>query len=253
MLTNSFRKSVQRAIFRPFAVFASLPFLFRKPRISAPAHVGHLKWADYLATHFNKEGMKVLEIGSRVVTGANLRSRFSNATYVGFDFYPGENVDVVGDAHKLASYFASDEKFDLIFSSAVFEHLAMPWAVAEEIQKLLKVGGHVFVETHFSYVAHERPWNFFQFSEMGLRALFNRSLGFDLVDYGMSNPISGYFSRRAAPYLRFNPVRELYCHSEILCRKREDVTDFVWAKVDLNEIVDGTRYPPPGSPVRTRS
>ena len=57
------------------------------------------------------------------------------ASYVGFDFYPGENVDVVGDAHKLSSYFGHDEKFDLIFSSAVFEHLHMPWIVAQEIQK----------------------------------------------------------------------------------------------------------------------
>jgi hypothetical protein len=127
----------------------------------------------------------------------------------------------------------------------VFEHLHMPWVVAEEIQRLLKVGGHVFVETHFSYVAHERPWNFFQFSEMGLRALFNRGLGFDLVDYGMSNPISGYFSRRAEPRLRFNPVRELYCHSAILCRKREEVTAFRWADLSVDDVVDGTRYPPP--------
>jgi SAM-dependent methyltransferase len=247
------KKAIQRAIFRPYAILASLPFLFRTPRISPPAHVAYEAWADYLSTHFNKEGMRVLELGSRVVTGANFRSRFSKADYVGFDFYPGENVDVVGDAHRLSSYFGPDERFDLIFSSAVFEHLAMPWVVAEEIARLLKVGGHVFVETHFSYVAHERPWNFFQFSEMGLRALFNRGLGFDLVDYGMSNPMSGYFSRRAASGLRFNPVRELYCHSEILCRKREDVTDFRWSTANLDDLVDGTRYPPPGSSKRSRA
>lgn len=237
---------IQRAIFRSYAIAASLPFHFRTPKIAPPAHVGHTQWVDYLSTHFNKPGMRVLEVGSRVVTGSNFRQRFDKASYTGFDIYAGENVDIVGDAHKLSSYFAPEDKFDLIFSSAVFEHLAMPWVVAQEIQKLLKVGGHVFVETHFSYVAHERPWNFFQFSEMGLRALFNRSLGFDLIDYGMSNPISGYFTRRAAEYLRFNPVRELYCHSEILCRKREEVKDFDWASVNLDELVDGTKYPPPG-------
>jgi predicted SAM-dependent methyltransferase len=100
----------------------------------------------------------VLELGSRNVTGSNLRNRFSNTDYVGFDFYAGENVDIVGDAHKLSSYFANKEKFDLIFSSAVFEHLYMPWVAAVEIQKLLKVGGYVFIETHFSF--SEPFWKF---------------------------------------------------------------------------------------------
>ncbi|MCH4093166.1 MAG: class I SAM-dependent methyltransferase [Acetobacter peroxydans] len=100
----------------------------------------------------------MLELGSRNVTGSNLRNRFSNTDYVGFDFYAGENVDIVGDAHKLSSYFANKEKFDLIFSSAVFEHLYMPWVAAVEIQKLLKVGGYVFIETHFSF--SEPFWKF---------------------------------------------------------------------------------------------
>jgi SAM-dependent methyltransferase len=244
-MSNRLKREIQRRIFSLYSVFASLPFVFRRYKIAPPKLVSHTAWPDYLEREFNKPGIMVLEIGSRVVTGANFRNRFSKADYVGFDYYAGENVDVVGDAHRLSEYFEAGEKFDLIFSSAVFEHLHMPWLVAEEIAKLLRVGGHVFIETHFSFVAHERPWNFFQFSEMGLRALFNAGLGFELVDYGMSNPIGGYFSRQAAPYLRYKPVRELYCHSEILCRKREDIKDFNWRSLDADAVVDGTRYPPP--------
>ncbi len=121
----------------------------------------------------------------------------------------------------------------------------MPWVVALEIQKLLKVGGHVFVETHFSFSSHERPWHFFQFSDMGLRALFNEALGFDLIEKGMSNPISGYFSHNAESYLKYLPVAELYCHSQILCRKRSDVQGFDWSSVTQDNIVEGTRYPLP--------
>ena len=225
----------------------TLPFLRKPYRIAPPVHVGHSAWPDYLERAFNKPGLKVLEIGSRVVTGSNHRSRFSQTDYTGFDFYPGDNVDVVGDAHRLTDYFDKDEKFDLIFSSAVFEHLHMPWVVAEEITKLLKVGGHVFTETHFSYIAHERPWNFYQFSDMGLRALFNDGLGYDLVDSGLSNPIAGFFTAQADRYLRYRPITELYCHSEILCRKREEVSGFDWRSVAVDKVVDGTRYPEPKS------
>ncbi len=228
-----------------YGFLATLPFRFRRNRVPRPDNVSHDHWPNFLAGHFNKPGYRVLEIGSRNVTGANLRREFSKAQYLGFDFHHGENVDIVGDAHKLSSYFDGQEKFDLIFSSAVFEHLHMPWVAAIEIQKLLKVGGYVFVETHFSFSSHERPWHFFQFSDMGLRALFNDALGFDLIEAGMSNPISGYFSHGADPYLRYLPVTELYCHSEILCRKRCDVAIFDWSRANIDGIVEGTRYPLP--------
>ena len=244
-LTTSVTKSFSIAMARVLGAVACLPFRFRKNEISPPKSVAHSDWENFLSTAFNKKGMRILEIGSRNVTGANRRSNFAEADYVGFDFYAGENVDVVGDAHKLSSYFVGQERFDLVFSSAVFEHLHMPWVAATEVQKVLKVGGHVFIETHFSYSSHERPWHFFQCSDMGLRALFNESLGFDLVDSGMSNPISGYFAHDADRYLRHQPVIELYCHSEILCRKRCEVDDFSWSAVDIDGVVEGSRYPAP--------
>ena len=228
-----------------YGVFATLPFRFLRNDISAPQNVSHSKWVDYLEKEFNKEGMRILELGSRNVTGANLRARFSNASYIGFDFYDGENVDVVGDVHRLSSYFGEEEKFDLIFSSAVFEHLHIPWVAALEVQKMLKVGGFVFIETHFSFKSHERPWNFFQFSDMGLRALFNNALGFDLIDKGMSNPMSGYFSNKADKYLRYFLIKELYCHSEILCRKRCEITNYEWQNLSIDDVVEGARYPAP--------
>ena len=237
--------TVLRNLARCFGWVASVPFRFRRDRISPPKTLTPLQWVDVLAGQFNTEGVRVLEIGSRNVTGRSLRHRFAKASYLGFDFYAAENVDVVGDAHKLSSYFESDQKFDLIISSAVFEHLYMPWVVAEEIQKLLKVGGYVFVETHFSYSSHERPWHFFQFSDMGLRALFNESLGFEVIEVGMSNPISGYFSHRADRTLRYTPVAELYCHSAIFCRKRCEISDFEWKRVSMDEIVGEARYPEP--------
>lgn len=242
---NKSFKPVVKKLARLYGVLATFPFRFYTNKISEPEHVSHNNWVDYLSKTFNKKGLRVLEVGSRNVTGANLRNRFSNADYVGFDFYAGENVDVVGDAHKLSTYFAGQEKFDLIFSSAVFEHLYMPWVAVLEIQKLLKVGGCVFVETHFSFSSHERPWNFFQFSDMGLRALFNDSLGFDLIESGMSNPIAGYFAHDADGYLKYSLVTELYCHSEILCRKRCDIQGFEWSDVSTDGIVGGTRYPLP--------
>lgn len=208
--------------------------------------VAHQKWQEYLYKIGNQPGLRIMEIGSREVTGASeARKRFQLAEYVGFDYYPGENVDVVGDAHQLSSYFKPGEQFDIIYSSACFEHFAMPWLVAPQIAQMLKVGGLLFVETHFSYIAHERPWNFFQFSDMGLRVLFPKALGFECIEAGMSNPMVGRFSAFADSYLRLQPIRGLYCHSEYLGRKVCEVPNFNWAQVGLGEVVSGTVYPEP--------
>ena len=208
--------------------------------------VSHLEWQNYLYKIGNKPGMKILEIGSREVTAKSFaRNEFTNATYIGFDLYPGKNVDVVGDAHRLSSYFRDEEKFDIIYSSACFEHFAMPWVVAVEISRLLKIGGFVFVETHFSYASHERPWHFFQFSDMALRILFSKALGFECIEAGMCNPIIGRFSSLSDDYLKNKMFGGLYCHSEFLGKKITDVKNFNWETIDLQDIVEGTTYAEP--------
>jgi hypothetical protein len=73
--------------------------------VAEPEFVSHSKWLSYLSSNFNKPGVRILEVGSRNVTGGVSRKPFSQADYVGFDFYHGESVDIVGDAHKLSSYF----------------------------------------------------------------------------------------------------------------------------------------------------
>lgn len=206
-------------------------------------NISHSNWKDYLAGMFDKPDVEILEIGSRKVTDDNVRSIFKYAKYTGMDIYHGENVDIVGDAHYLSSYFEPGRKFDLILSSAVFEHLAMPWKVVEEISKLLKIGGHFFVETHFSHSYHEKPWMFFQFSDMGLRVLFNKELGFEVIEAGCSNPLQAKFSCAASDYLKGKNVGNLWCHSEIFGKKIAEAKSFSWDQVNINELVNGTSYP----------
>lgn len=207
----------------------------------------HLEWFEIIAKKYNKPGMRILEIGSREVTPRSVSrsKRFDQAEYVGFDFYDGPNVDVVGDAHKLSTYFDDGDKFDLIFSTSCFEHFAMPWVVATEIDKLLKIGGEVFVETHFSFSAHERPWNFFQFSDMGLKVLFSPAMGYKCIETGFDNPIVGRFSQKANKYLRGSLLKALYCHIEFYAQKIEQIPNFEWNHLNLEELVGDTKYPEP--------
>lgn len=207
---------------------------------------GHQNWQKHLYELGNRAGFRILEIGSREVTAvSSARKEFANAEYVGFDFYPGNNVDVVGDVHRLSTYFKEGEKFDIIYSSACFEHFAMPWIAAVEIAKMLKVGGLVCIETHFAFSSHERPWHFFHFTDMGLRTLFSPALGFECIDAGFSNPMVGRIGMKAAKNLRNVKIKGLYCHTSYLGRKTREVENFRWENQSLEEVVGDTKYPAP--------
>ena len=201
---------------------------------------------QWLASFANKKEIKILEIGSRAVNSDSLWKIFTpDSSYTGFDYLEGKNVNVIGDAHRLSDYFAPDS-FDIVISFAVFEHLAMPWLVAEEIAKVLKLNGLVCVETHFSFSEHELPWHFFHYHPNALEIIFCKELGFETIDSGLDNPIVGRFSNYASPYLKGKLVPDLYCHSSIVTRKtahcieRNDIFD--WRKV-LKRLNAESSYP----------
>ncbi len=123
----------------------------------------------------------------------------------------------------------------------------MPWLVAEEIAKVLRVGGYVCIETHFSFTLHEMPWHFMQFSHKGLEILFNPGLGFKVIDSGLDTPMVGRFAKDAAEYLKGQAIRCLYCHSSIIAQKHHSVLNrsqsFDW-RTSLAAALQGSDYPP---------
>ncbi len=145
-------------------------------------------WADFRERLGTRPPGAALEVGSRDRSGRTREDTVpAGWSYTGFDILAGPNVDVVGDAHRLGSHFPP-ESFDAVFSVATFEHLAMPWKAAVEINKVLKVGGLVFVASHQCWPLHEEPWDFFRFSDAAWRSLFNASTGFEVVSAVMGEP-----------------------------------------------------------------
>lgn len=193
--------------------------LHNNPKTKRPKFSRHEDIWKWIRDNAGNHGLRVLEIGSRSVVSDPLWKKvIPNCEYTGFDVLDGKNVDVIGDVHKLSDYFEPNS-FDLVIAFAVFEHLSMPWIAVEEISKVLGVGGHVVIETHFSFSEHELPWHYFQFNSNALEVLFCEELGFQLIDSGLDTPIVGRFSQEAAAYLRGKMVNNLYCHSSIIAKK----------------------------------
>ena len=124
---------------------------------------------------------RILDIGGRDRSGLDRSLSFGSAAVTVLDILPSENVDVVGDAHNMANLLPHDS-FDAIYSVSVFEHLLMPWAVALQMNRVLKQGGIAFIATHQTIGMHDAPWDFWRFSDTAWDGIFNKFTGFEIVE-----------------------------------------------------------------------
>lgn len=150
----------------------------------------HALFARFVDTVRESRSPTIVEIGSRARSG-NVNTEWvpEGARYVGFDVAIGPNVDVVGDAHELSSYFPPDS-VDFVFSISTFEHLAMPWKVSLEMNKVMKRGSLAYVGSHQTWPLHEEPWDFWRFSSHTWPAIFNDATGFEVLEAAMGERAS---------------------------------------------------------------
>lgn len=153
-----------------------------------PFYCLHDRFTSYVDEHAHS--LDVLEIGSRVrrATRDQLMFRGIAKSYVGVDIIEGQNVDVVGDAHKLAD-LVNGRQFDLVYSHYAFEHLAMPWAVVSQINQVLRKGGHAYLVSNHSIGLHDLPWDFWRYSQSCWTALFNEQTGFKILASALGDPV----------------------------------------------------------------
>ncbi len=139
-------------------------------------------------THMSP-GVKVLDAGSGREHEQYLRKELiaTGATLHTCDFCAGPGVDFVADVSALPF---EDASYDIILSTQVLEHVREPQRVVSEMARVLKPGGHLFLTTPQSSPLHNLPYNYFNFTNLGLRILFeNAALKVDKEE-----PQGGHFT-----------------------------------------------------------
>ena len=108
----------------------------------------------------NIENKKILDVGSCDVNGT-MKPIFKKGIYVGLDIEEGPNVDVVGISHNLPF---ENEEFDIIISSSCFEHDDMFWISFQEMCRVLKPNGYIYINAPSAGPYHGHPtdnWRFY--------------------------------------------------------------------------------------------
>lgn len=156
---------------------SSLGSIFLPPKFHERLQIERypiLRFVREQAMPLMKPGMKVLDAGSGREHEQHLRKELqaTGATLHTCDFCEGPGVDFVADVSDLPF---EDGSYDIVLSTQVLEHVKDPQKVVQEMARVLKPGGHLFLTTPQSSPLHNLPWNFFNFTNLGLRLLFENA------------------------------------------------------------------------------
>lgn len=135
-----------------------------QPRPGDPDYLHLSDLIVALSKHRSDEQISVLDYGCG---GSPYRSLFPNAIYKRADFHEMADLDyVIGNDSRVPE---ADDKFDLILSTQVAEHVSSPGTYFSECSRLLKVGGKLICTTHGTYPDHGCPFDFQRWTADGLK------------------------------------------------------------------------------------
>jgi O-methyltransferase len=104
------------------------------------------------------------------------RAHFGHAEYEAADFEQVPHKRYEGNHYvcDLAALPIADDRYDLVLLSQVLEHLPDPTAVLHELHRVLKPGGRIWASAPLFYEEHEQPYDFYRYTQFGLRHLFEQ-------------------------------------------------------------------------------
>jgi SAM-dependent methyltransferase len=172
----------------------------------------------------------ILEVGSYRVNGqeeiADLRPFFPGKDYLGVDMRPGPGVDQVADAEELPF---EDGAFGAVLAMSTFEHVPRFWRAFDEVRRVLRPDGALFVSCPFYFHIHAHPNDYWRFTPQALHLMLHdypqRIVGWHGPARRPANVWALAFGEQRAPISRqeFDRYRELlglYAREPISWRRR---------------------------------
>lgn len=130
-----------------------------------------LAWLKRNVLPMDTTGKRVLEVGSLNVNGS-IRATIESqepALYWGVDIEPGPGVDEVISVHDLIKRFGA-EKFDLVISTEMLEHVEDWRDALRNLKAVVKVGGTLILTTRRpGFPRHCHPHDHWRFTPRLLR------------------------------------------------------------------------------------
>jgi len=117
----------------------------------------------------------ILELGSYLVEGqehlADLRRYFPEKQFTGVDRRAGPGVDALEDVENLSW---GDATAGTVIALNLFEHVEHFWRGFDEMQRILRADGLLFISCPFDLHIHDYPKDYWRFTPEAFRSLLTR-------------------------------------------------------------------------------
>jgi SAM-dependent methyltransferase len=113
----------------------------------------------------------VIEIGSKDYGSTEDFRELYRGEYVGVDLEAGKGVDIVADLSAGLGDLRENH-FALAICCSVLEHTPKPWVMAENLTRLLRPGGWVYISVPWVWRYHAYPDDYFRFSPRAVQSIF---------------------------------------------------------------------------------
>jgi SAM-dependent methyltransferase len=117
--------------------------------------------AKFLQRYWTPGMKSIIEIGSLNVNGTLKDFKPEESNWIGVDLEPGDGVDVViARASKIPF---EDNTFDLVVATSIFEHDPIFWLTFNEMLRVVKPNGFVYVCSPSNGWVHRFPMDVYRF------------------------------------------------------------------------------------------
>lgn len=131
------------------------------------------------------------------------KKMFSHCEYEATDFKdPYKILDFTCTLDKIPK---KNNSYDAVVCTEVLEHVEYPQKVMNELHRILKKGGKLILTCPQEWMVHQKPYNFYYFTNYGLESLL-KNAGFSSYEV---KPQGGYFWF-LADAIKFNSILEQY-------------------------------------------
>lgn len=138
------------------------------------SRAGLYEWLDGRIADVNVASpggrLRILNVGAGGEISLRLKA-LRSVDLVQIDIDPARGPDIVADVCDLS--MMADGSVDGVFMLEVLEHVKTPQKALDEIHRILKPGGALFLSTPFIFPLHDEPHDFYRYTKYGLAHLLS--------------------------------------------------------------------------------
>ncbi len=179
-------------------------------------------------------GRSIIELGSAGASIRPLLEHWRPARYLGIDIVPGPGVDVVCRVEEAARLFG-EERFDVVVSTEMLEHVRDWREAVRNIKRLCRPGGRIVLTTRSrGFPFHSAPNDFWRFEVEDMRHIF-ADCTLHAVEADRQKPGVFVSATKPAPFQEIDlgpiPVYSMALRRPVLDVQDSDLRGFRYARI----------------------